>query len=109
MLPKKNRIPKGDFKMIFSKGKTFYTDYFVIKYIQNPNVRNPQFAVVASTKVGNAVVRNRAKRITREILRMYTPKVKSTAQIIIICKPSMTTVKHQQLEKEISSILDKVT
>jgi ribonuclease P protein component len=109
MLPKKNRIPKGDFKNIFSKGKPIYTNYFILKYIQNPNLKNPQFAVVASKKVGNAVKRNRTKRIIREILRMYTPKVKSTIQIIIICKPSITSVKHQQLEKEISSVLGKIS
>ncbi|MCL1903409.1 MAG: ribonuclease P protein component [Oscillospiraceae bacterium] len=70
-----------EFRLLFKKGSSYVTYGFVCYYcerggvVQNANRTeqsrvNNRFGVVASKKVGNAVMRNRAKRVIREAFRL---------------------------------------
>lgn len=107
MLPKKNRLPKTDFKNIFQKGKRIHSDYFVLVSLSNTEVRAPQIAVVTSIKVGKAVKRNLVKRRVQEIFKGIFPNIPPNSQIIVICKPTITSLRYQQLQKQLLAALKK--
>jgi len=58
-----------EFQFLFKKGSSYVTHGFVCYYHTNKLQVN-RLGVVASKKVGNAVKRNRAKRVIREAFRL---------------------------------------
>ena len=107
MLPKENRLPKKDFKLVFKKGKRIHSDYFVMLLLRNTEAKKPQLGVITSLKVGKAVKRNLAKRRIKEIFKEILPNIAHDSQIIVICKPAITTIPFQQLQKELLSAFKK--
>lgn len=107
MLPKKNRLPKKDFKTVLKKGKTMHSDYFVMLLLRNTEAKMPQLGIIASLKVGKAVKRNLVKRRMKETFKKILPNITPSSQIIIICKPAITTIPFKQLQKELLSAFKK--
>ncbi|MEJ2722854.1 MAG: ribonuclease P protein component [bacterium] len=63
------RSPR-QFRLVYSDGKKVVCKYAILFYHRtgDPN-SEPLFGVVASKRIGNAVRRNRAKRLLREAVR----------------------------------------
>ncbi len=70
MFPKKHRLAKNkDVRQTFARGRSFFNTFFRIKYRKKAE-RPLRITVVVSTKVSKkAVLRNRLKRIVRELLK----------------------------------------
>ena len=59
---------RGDFKKVFELGSKFSSKYLVI-YARPNGLSFSRLGLSVSKKIGNAVVRNRIKRLLREALR----------------------------------------
>ena len=71
--PKSGRLRKrSDFLAVQRAGKTQHGRYFVVVSEKNGRGR---LGITVSKKVGNAVVRNRVKRLVREFVRCAAPVV----------------------------------
>jgi ribonuclease P protein component len=64
-----------------------------------------RFGLSVSKRVGNAVTRNRTKRRLREILRRA--RLVPGWDIVIIARPSITTVAYDNLQRTIDNLLYK--
>ncbi|MCL1823532.1 MAG: ribonuclease P protein component [Oscillospiraceae bacterium] len=62
----------GDFQHLFKKGESLVTYAFVCYFKVNKRRVN-RLGITASKKIGNAVKRNRARRIIREAYRLAEP------------------------------------
>ena len=58
-----------EFQFLFKKGNSYVTQGFVCYFKRAEHPKN-RLGIVASKKVGNAVLRNRAKRVIREAFRI---------------------------------------
>lgn len=68
-LNKKQKIKnKSDISEIFKNGNRFNCNGFIIIYKINYNDKN-RLAIIVSRKTGNAVKRNKIKRLFREMFR----------------------------------------
>lgn len=104
MLQKKFRLRKNScVKEVFAQGKN-YAGKHVAMYISTGPKR---FGFIASKKVGNAVQRNRAKRLMREVIRLHLPEIKNDKQIILIARVRIKGVSYWEVEKTVMSILKK--
>ena len=63
-----------DFSFLFKKGESIVTFAFVCY------VRERRLGIVTGKKVGNAVKRNRSRRIIREAFRLFEPILKEKTQ-----------------------------
>jgi ribonuclease P protein component len=64
------------FRKVYGTGRKLVCDCAVIFYYRNPEENEgPRIGVVASRRVGNAVARNRAKRLLRETARRLSGKL----------------------------------
>ncbi|MFL6515990.1 MAG: ribonuclease P protein component [Chthoniobacterales bacterium] len=61
---------------------------------------NMRAGIIASRKVGGAVVRNRVRRRLREILRKHQHRVRSGLWLVVILSARAGRTSHAQLEDE---------
>lgn len=104
MLQRKLRLrQKSLYKKVFAQGKSFSGKYVVVYVTEGTS----KFGFIASKKVGNAVVRNRAKRLMREVIRLHLLEIKENTQIICIARASIKGVSYSQVENSLLKSLYK--
>jgi ribonuclease P protein component len=85
--------------------KVWHTPYFVLFYKEEPN---NYVGFVASKKIGNAVHRNRAKRLMRASFIKHIEFLKS-GSYILVAKPAILEVAFEKREKNYLHALKKCT
>ena len=64
-----------------------------------------KLGITASKKVGNAVKRNRVKRLIREFFRREKDKMKGDRYYIVIARKNSPILSYDELFKELSSLM----
>jgi ribonuclease P protein component len=62
--------------------------------------------LTASRKVGNAVARNRARRLLREAARHLYANIATGWDLVLVARPALITVKEPQVESALQSMLN---
>ena len=69
------------------------------------NRDDSRFAISASRQVGNAVVRNRAKRRLREAIRKHLPEIVSGWDCLFVLSPAAAAASYGQVEEAMLQLL----
>ena len=91
-----------DFAKLKKYGKTSGSKYVVLSYRKNGLDYNRR-AFLASKKVGNAVMRNRARRLMKEALRLYEGNVPKGYDFLFIARNTITDSKCADVKKSIEA------
>ena len=91
-VPEKKALPRTDrvrrrsaFRRIQSEGRRVHTQHFVL--IQRASEAGRQrLGITVTKKIGNAVARNRVKRLVREAFRQNRPWFTPNVDIVFIAK-----------------------
>ena len=73
------------FRRIYSRGKSAVTPFLVV-YCRPNRLDHNRLGVTVSTKLGCAVVRNRARRRLREVYRLAPPELKQGYDMILVAR-----------------------
>lgn len=108
MLKKEWRIRSNkDFRRIYRAGKAVPGKYLVVFKKEN-GIDDTRFGFSISKKIGNAVVRNRRKRLLREISRKHRTYIKKGFDIIVIARVvEDKNLSFRELEKDFLKLLKK--
>ena len=98
---------KSDFARLYREGGRFRGRYFTLVYRRNGEGRS-RLGVVASRKVGSAVVRNRVKRRLRELFRRNKALLGDTIDLIVIARPEAGEAAWAEFREAYRSSLDKI-
>lgn len=108
IMVKKEIISKNrDFRRVYTKGK-YFSSPVLITYIIKNRLNSTRVGITASKKTGNAVKRNRSRRIIREAFRILKSKVKSGFDIIFVARAKTNEVKTGDVLKDMEYELYKL-
>lgn len=98
----KKEVLRGDrqFSAVYNRGKSTGSRYVVLFYKKNQLDYN-RIAFLASKKVGNAVARNRARRLMKESVRSLDLEKKEGYDLIFIARNTIHGVKCKDVKKSI--------
>ncbi len=85
---------KSEFNRIYSEGRTA-SSKFAKFYIQENDLGMMRVGISVGKNVGNAVTRNRIKRIIKEVLRKIELNDKGLDLLIVVRKASAGAGYHQ--------------
>ena len=84
-----------------------YADPLLVLVIQEGGNTHSKFAVTAGGSIGNAVKRNRAKRLIRAALKDYLEIIKPGYQGVIIARKALTDSTYGETKQVLESLLTK--
>jgi ribonuclease P protein component len=106
-LKKSERIRKRrSYLQIYQHGKRSFTKHFTIVVSEN-DLDFPRLGVTVTKKIGNAVKRNRIKRLIREFFRLNKDRFKASQDIVIIAKGNTSSMKYADVCRELGVLLTK--
>lgn len=91
------------FNDIIQNGNQTKTRYFYIYYKEN-DLDYPRFGVAVGKKVGKAVIRNKYKRIIRNILNENKKTFKNNRNYIIMIKKTGLDKSYEELKQDLQNI-----
>ncbi len=107
-LPKEVRLRKrAEFLTLSKQGKTVYSQYFLAIVCDRSNQHN-RIGITVSKKVGNAVARNRIKRLIREYFRHKKHSIPGARDINIIARKGLTTLSNRQIIEKLDKLFIKI-
>jgi ribonuclease P protein component len=93
-----------EFKRVLRNGERQSTKHFKVFFFLN-QTHKQRLGITASKKVGNAVKRNRIKRILREFFRLHKTCFPASSDILFIAKQGADQLDYSGLSKELEVLL----
>jgi ribonuclease P protein component len=97
-----------DFKRVRRFGKSYAHPLVVLVVLPSEGTRT-RIGIAAGRSVGNAVQRNRAKRMLREAIRPLLPEVKSGWNVILLSRSPMAQASLTETRNALSQLLSKAS
>lgn len=97
---------RSEFRTAQRLGRKLVARHFVLLlYVRDDAPNQPaRLGLVVSKRVGNAVTRNRAKRLIREAFRRCPELWPPGVDFIVIARPSKAPLTAEQLQNELSAL-----
>lgn len=103
------RILKSfDYRLLQLNKKKLIGTYISIDYRLNDLLKNPRIGITISSKTANAVVRNRFKRISREVFRQNKHLLQQNLEINIYARSIPNILKYKDIELDFLSLISLI-
>lgn len=108
MLAKKYRINQNkEYNAVFNGGVKVIGRYIIV-YILANNLDYNRYGIITSKKIGNAVIRNNAKRKLRHLIRDNLQNVKIGHDVVIVARYTINETDFNSLESDFKIVLRKL-
>lgn len=108
-MKKAYRVKKNsEFQAIIQSGKSFANREFVIYYKEKQDQTHFRVGISVGKKLGNAVTRNRLKRLIREAFRELDHNIVRNVDIIIIARRNSVDLSYDRVKKSIIHLLKRL-
>ena len=100
-------LSRGQFEKVLSMGRKRRVGRDFILYTLPNGLDRKRLGIIASKKVGNAVIRNRAKRKIREAYRRLKDHLQPAMDIVVISGKDLLSLPNSIFEKKLIANLLK--
>ena len=111
MLPSRYRLRhKADLQHVRRRGRAFRHPLAILLQCatnRQDEYAPSRFAFVASRRVGNAVQRNRAKRLLREAIHLHLVEISGARDFILIARSRTPQATFQEVETAVLQLLTR--
>jgi ribonuclease P protein component len=102
------RIKQGrDFSRVRQLGERLSTGCLVANWQRLPGEGPSRLGVITSGKIGNAVVRNRARRLLRESFRLHQQSLPKSLDLVLVARASIVGKNFAAVERDFLAALRK--
>ncbi|WP_226683782.1 ribonuclease P protein component [Sutcliffiella horikoshii] len=106
---KEQRIKKNkEFQHVFQKGKSMANRQFVIYAVQKADQPVFRIGLSVSKKIGNAVTRNRIKRLVRQAVHEIKEQLPGGVDIVIIARKPAADMSLEEVKKSLQHVIRKL-
>ena len=95
-----------DFRRAYNRGKSFVSPYIVV-YVNKNRTGEKRLGITAGKKIGNAVKRNRAKRVIYAAFRACEELISPGYDFVIVARTRILSVKSTVVQASIMKLLKK--
>jgi len=100
-LPRQRRIKQGrDFARARNEGRRLACGCLILNWIGLPASSNSRVGVITSRRIGNAVVRSRARRLLREAFRVNQTCLTQPVDVVLVARPSIVDKPYAEVTKD---------
>ena len=105
---------KRDYLNVYQQGVRSHSRHFIVIAHRNPSGKR-RLGITVGKKVGNAVKRNRLKRLLREFFRLNKEQFPPSQDIVIMARwtkgamGDMPILNYRELCLELESLLKKIS
>lgn len=90
----------GAFAAAKARGRRHVGRCFILNWLKGATLLRGRVGVVTSRKVGSAVVRNRARRLLREVYRRNQHALREPMDLVIVARPAIAGMHLADVERE---------
>jgi ribonuclease P protein component len=102
--PHEHITRRADFEAIYQGGAKV-TGRLMTMFVRPNRADHARLGIAATRKIGGAVVRNRAKRLTRELFRHHKPT--AAIDIVVVPRREFLDAPYPSLEREFDTLLER--
>jgi ribonuclease P protein component len=95
----------GEFKRTREQGQRMVRGCLILNWRPRAQADHSRLGVVTSRKVGNAVVRSRARRLIREAFRRLQPRIQQPCDIVFVARSSIRRLDGGAVQRRMERVL----
>lgn len=95
----------SDFRRLYNRGKAVTDPALVIYYSKN-RAGICRIGITTSKKIGNAVERNRSRRVIKEAFRKVCPDLNPCYDIVMVARSKTKYLKSTRIEEVLKRIFE---
>lgn len=107
-MKKKYRIKKNnDFQRVFKHGKSMANRQFIIYTLEQSEEPEFRIGLSVSKKIGNAVTRNRVKRLIRQVFLEEKERIIKGKDFVVIARKPAAEMTYHEVKSSLKHIFKK--
>lgn len=107
-LPRSRRIKEGrDFARLKTEGARLAQGCLVANWQVQPPKTPSRIGVITSRQLGNAVQRNRARRLLREAFRLHQHQLTRPVDLVLVARRSIAGKSFRQVQSDFLTVLSR--
>ena len=100
-------LRRPQFRQVLDHGRKLRVDRYCLLFFLPNGTNQKRLGIIASKKVGNAVARNRAKRIIREVFRRNKERFQDGMDVVVVSGKPLPRIPMPELEQALLSCLPR--
>ena len=96
---------QGEFARARALGRRLVCGCLIANVLPRPGTVAARLGVVTGKAVGNAVARNRARRLLRECFRLHQHELAGPVDLVLVARPSIAGKKLAAVERDFLRVL----